>query len=113
VTTVARASSPPAPDGVTRCDYDVGDTMDASVHVWVQRDGAEGFSLAKRAFAADVEPVEGFGKRAFYVAGGFDVLYVLRKGTLVYVQHSTPVTGDDAVTEATVWQLMKIVLTRL
>ena len=98
---------------MTRCDYDVGEAMDSSVHVWVQRDEAEaGYVAAKKAFADDVEPVKGFGTRAFYVAGGFNVLYVLRRDTLLYVQYSTP-SADDAATKATVGELMKIVVPRV
>ena len=114
VAAVTRATSPDAPDDVTRCDFDVGTAADSSVHVWVQDgdDAAAGFRAADRVFAADAEDVEGFGKRAFYVGEGFNVLYVLRRGTLVYVQHPTP-SDDAAATKAAVEELTGIVLGRI
>jgi len=114
VATVTKAVSPGAPSGVTRCDFDVGTADDASVHVWVQRDedADDGFAAAKEVFAGEVEPVPGLGKRAFYVGDGFNVFYVLRAGTLAYVQYTTP-SDDDAVTRATVEDLAKIVLARI
>jgi hypothetical protein len=64
-------------------------------------------------FKSDVEKVSGFGKKAFYVGGGLNTLYVLKGDTLVYVQYVALDLDDQAVFKDAVTQMMKIVLQRI
>ncbi len=66
------------------CGYTLTDPGTVrNVSIFVQPGSATtakiGFKTAKKAFKDQLEPVTGFGKHAFYAAGGLNALYV-RKG---------------------------------
>jgi pantoate kinase len=104
---------PPGPPDVLVCGYKLA-AAGGSVNLWVQKGStaSAGFDAAKRAFSSDVEAITGFGKKAFYVAGGLNTLYVLKGGTLIYVQIVRIPDPDPATTKTQVTALAKIVLGR-
>jgi hypothetical protein len=87
----------PAPPKASICNWDVdGADSGKLVSVFVQTgDLAKGgFRTAKRAFAPSGTPIAGLGRQSFYAA---DVgsLYVLRHGTLLYVQNLDATGATD------------------
>lgn len=112
---VEKGAKPVAPPDVRVCAYDVVGDPGRSVHLWVQTgdDAKPGFAMAKAVFEDDVERVSGFGKRAFYVGGGLNTLYVLKGSTLLYVQYVAPDSGAPTEVKRAVAAMTKIVLRRL
>jgi hypothetical protein len=111
---VKKTKAPAAPPTAAVCGYKV--TVGQSVNLWVQggAGGAAGFSTAKEAFAADVEPVTGLGSKAFYVGNNLNTAYVLKGSTLIYVQYVAFGEGPDAATvKDDVTRLTKIVRRRV
>ena len=106
------------PPGSGICGYSLDDPSSPgrSVSVLVQKaDPRElkiGYKTAKTTFAESVEPVSGFGKNAFYAGGGLNTLYVLKGGTLFYVQYIVLADTDAAAIKDDVVQMAKIVQPR-
>jgi len=110
-----KGRKPAGPPAVAVCGYDLPGTT-GSVNLWVEKDGSvasAGFDAAKKAFSSDVEAVSGFGKKAFFVSGGLNTLYVLKGSTLVYVQIVRIPDPDPASTKTQVAALTKIVVGRI
>ena len=109
-----KSKKPVGPPTVFVCGYKLA-AAGGSVNLWVQKgsSASAGFDAAKRAFAADVEAITGFGKKAFYVSGGLNTLYVLKGGTLIYVQIVRLPDPDPATTKTQVTALAKIVVARV
>jgi hypothetical protein len=86
-----------------------------TVNLWVQQGtaGKAGFDNAKATFKADAENVSGIAKKAFYVSGGLNTLYLLKRDTLVYVQYVALDVEDDAAIKQAVTDLAKIVVKRV
>jgi hypothetical protein len=112
--TVTKSAKPPGPPTVAVCGYKLP-PPGGSVNLWVQKGSlaSTGFDQAKRAFSHDVEAITGFGSKAFYVTGGLNTLYVLKSGTLIYVQVVRFPDTDPATTKTQVTALAKIVLGRI
>lgn len=112
---IAKAAKPTAPPETRVCGYTVVGALGRSVNLWVDEGSAAtaGFSTAKQVFGKDVEKVSGFGKKAFYVGGGLNTLYVLKGDSLVYVQYVALDLDDQDVFKDAVSQMMKIVLQRI
>lgn len=96
----------PAPPRASICNWDVdGADSGKVVSVFVQTGGPTqgGFRTAKKAFAPSGEPVAGLGRQSFY-AEDVGTLYVLRHGTLLYVQNldATGVTDAAVLRDQTI-----------
>jgi hypothetical protein len=72
-----------------------------------------GFKTARKAFKDQLEPVTGFGKHAFYAAGGLNALYVRKGDTLLYVQYVAMGSDDPATIKANVESMTEIALPRI
>jgi len=108
--TFVKGKTPPAPASSAVCSYAVAGDPSTEVTLWVQPGsyGAAGFKAAKKAFAANTEPVSGLGSKAFY-AGDVHTVYVLKGGTLVYVQYLALGNPDAAALKDATVQLTKVV----
>jgi len=87
----------PAPPKASICNWDVdGADSGKLVSVFVQTGGLAtgGFRTAKKAFAPSGDPVAGLGRQSFYAAD-VGTLYVLRHGTLLYVQNRDATGATD------------------
>ena len=111
---VTKGRKPAGPPEVSVCGYQLA-AAGGSVNLWVQKGStaSAGFDLAKRTFASHVETITGFGKKAFYVTGGLNTLYVLKGSTLIYVQIVRLPDPDPATTKTQVTALAKIVVGRV
>ena len=111
-----KGKPPSAPGPIAVCGYEAVGEVGTGVYLWVDKTDIadDGFKGAEAAFDKDGVEVDGFGKHALYIGDGLNTLYVLRGGTLVYVQYVTfggdsdPATVRDAVEKIT-----KIVLRRV
>jgi len=112
--TFAKGEAPPSPPSVAVCGYAVAGDPSTTVNLWVQpgSSGARGFKVAKKAFAPDTESVTGLGSKAFY-ATGVRTVYVLKGGSLMYVQYSSPTNPDDAALKDAAVELTKVVSGRV
>jgi hypothetical protein len=112
--TFAKGEAPPSPPSVAVCGYAVAGDPSTAVNLWVQpgSTGALGFKAAKKAFAADTQAVSGLGSKAFY-AGGVHTVYVLKGGTLVYLQYLSANNPDDAALKDATVKLTKVVSGRV
>jgi hypothetical protein len=107
------------PPGSGICGYSLDDpsTPTRNVSVLVQKGNSQdtkiGYRTAKAAFKDQIEPVSGFGKNAFYAGGGVNTLYVLKGGTLLYVQYVVLGDDDEARIKADVVAMTKIAVPRV
>lgn len=112
---VKKAPKPAGPPEAKVCGYKVVGETGQAVNLWVEEGSSAAFSFkqAKQVFEENVEKVSGFGKKAFYVSGGLNTLYVLRGDTLAYVQYLWFGAVDDDEVQAAAADMMKAVLERV
>jgi hypothetical protein len=108
--TFVKGEAPPAPASSAVCGYAVAGDPSTAVNLWVQpgSSGAAGFKAAKKAFAANAETVSGLGSKAFY-AGDVHTVYVLKGGTLAYLQYLAQGNPDEAALKDATVKLTKVV----
>ena len=103
--------------GEAGCSYALDDLAPHSVLLVVQKNGGQNSKIAyrttKAAFKDQIEPVSGFGKNAFYAGGGLNTLYVLKGGTLFYVQYIVLADTDAAGIKDDVVAMAKIAQPRV